>query len=179
MNSGEFKAHPIDVAKVPMPVPGIEQMANDRAEADPLPGPLLNAFSPGAIKVAGHHVRKFVAYDHVLLKLLNSPLHLTMLELAKPEDKREEVKSTDQEEWDLCLQFTTPCKEVAGLIEKDVEGFHRLAKEQFGMGESSEVVKLILLGVLQQVANNILTGNKYAAEAKEANQITFLEPATG
>jgi len=178
MDSGELKPHPIDVLKIPKQPPTLEQMANDRAAADAMPGPLLNAFSEGSIKAAGRLVRKIVAYDYVILKTLNSPLHRMLLELAKPDELREKVDNEPSEEWDLCLQFTIPCKEAANLLAQGAEAFHQASVERISMAWEPSEVELVILAIFEQLKRNAESANRYSAAAKEANEITFFREPT-
>ena len=181
MESGEIKLTPgpIQTVAVPKQPPTLESMANDRAASDPLPGPLLNAFMPGSIKVCDRWVRKFVAYDHVILKALDSPLRRMILELAKPTDMQEKVEGTEQEEWDLCYQFTHTSKECRDLLAKGVESFHKAAEGAVADEWEPETVQFVLAAIFTQLKRNIETANRYAAQAKEANEITFFDAPTG
>jgi hypothetical protein len=176
---GKLEPKPIETVVVPAPAPTLESLANSRAEQDPLPGPALNAFTKGQIKAAGHFVRKFVAYDHVILKQLDSPLRRMMLELAKPPELQEKMENSDQENWDLCLQFTIPVNEAEELIEQGVDVFKKAAKERVGKAWDESEVSFVILAVFQQLKNSVEAANKYAAEAKDAKEISFFQEATG
>jgi hypothetical protein len=168
-----LEATPIETVKLPEPLPTTENMAAMRALATPLPGPVAAAFFPGGISVAGYSVRKLVAFDHVFWQFTKSPILEMLLELAKPEQARETVKSTDEQEWEIALQFTTSPRDLRELMKSGREAVAEAAFEKFGAGESKETVSLILLACFEQIRKNFETSNQYAADAKEGGQISF------
>jgi hypothetical protein len=143
----------------------IEEMASDRAVSDPLPGALADAFLEGDIHVGDVLVRKMVASDYVLFKFLDSPILRQFLELAKPQDKMEEIAYTDEEEWEMCWQFTHSPRENRDMI---------------GDSLTRETTQIIIAAVMEQVKRNMVTAQRYVAEASEKGEITFFrETRTG
>lgn len=153
----------------------VEKLATARAQADPLPGPLAHAFGSGHIKIAeGIYVRKMVASDYPILKSLDSPIFRMMTELANNPDQQEEVAFTDQEEWEMCYQFTTPIRTVREVMAQGREAFAAAAREEIADRLSAEVVKLITPAIMEQLKRNITSAVQYHAEMKEDGQVSFL-----
>jgi hypothetical protein len=181
MDTGEptLTPGPIVEVKVPKQPATLESLADSRAQVDPLPGSLLNAFMPGSIKVADRYVRKFVAYDYVTLKALDSPLLRMMLELAKPSDLQEKVDNNPEEEWDLCWQFTHTSRECRDLLAQGTDVFHKTSLNDVGEVWEPETVQLVLTAIFTQLRRNMDTAQRYIAQAKEANEITFFNEPMG
>lgn len=153
----------------------VGQMAATRAQADPLPGPLAHAFGPNAIKIGGGiWVRKMVASDYPILKALDSPIFRMMTELATSADKPDDVTFTDEEEWQMCWQFTNPVKRVRETLALGVQTLKDLARQEIGDTLPPEVVKLITPAIMEQLKRNITTALQYHQDMKDDGQVTFL-----
>ena len=115
------------------------------AAAQPLPGPLAGAFGEVPETVAGLRVRPVVHYDFTVLRALNSPL-LRQLEGSK---KREAF--TDDQGYEMVLQFTTPPEDLAGLLDQHGKGFagmfRGLARKRIGFALGPVEVALLVKGV--------------------------------
>ena len=130
----------------------LREEANRRAAATPLPGPLADAFLKDAIQVDENvFVRRIVASDWSLLQWMDSPLYRMFLELQKDEPLREEIKYTDEEEWEMCWQFTHSPKECRVLREKGREVFRATCTEQIGDNVLMGVQKAIVAAISKQV----------------------------
>src|ERR1017187_6604772 len=98
---------------------GLREEANKRAAADPLPGPLADAFLKGAIPWGdGRFVRRVVASDWKILKGLDSPIFRQILEPQKDPTLREETVYSDEEQWEMCWQFTHSPADNRALMAK-------------------------------------------------------------
>jgi hypothetical protein len=115
-----------------------EQAAQRRANTEPLPGPLADAFDPTERQVLGFHLRPVVASDFILLKKLNSPLYRHMFDLAEhqravaageqPEGSEPPTTPYDEEECvEMVYQFTIPVAQARGEILRGREYFRERA----------------------------------------------------
>lgn len=130
--------------------PTLEREAAKRASADPLPGALSEAFLSDAIDVGGVKVRQVKATDWKLLKWLNSPILQQMLELQKPKEQRQEVPLTDEEEWEICFQFTTEPKVLRKLMGGTREAFTEIATEMIADKLDTAQIKAMTNAVSEQ-----------------------------
>lgn len=150
-------------------------MAGRRANSEPLPGPMADAFAAGAIKVGEHRVRKVVASDWVAFKQIKSPVLEMILDLQQgagnPEYKPSEVEFSDQQQWELAWQFIKTPKEVRKAI---VDGtISALAEAEIGDVIEQPIVMLLIAAVMEQLKRSWQTAVKYGAEAKKNGDITF------
>lgn len=152
----------------------MEQMANGRAAATPLPGTTAEIMK-GPIQVGPFSVRPFVAADWICLQKLKSPLYEMFLELQKPQEKQQEVAWDDESKFIACWQFTTDPREVYAIVRKDVDKAKADAVEKFGMddGKSNE---FIVVAVIEQFKRHIMTRLQYAAEVKEGKELKGFFP---
>lgn len=147
--------------------------ASKRASADPLPGPLANAFGPLSLKVCGMEVRPLVAYDWAIMKAMNAPIYRQMLEWMQNQEhpeKADKVEFTDQEGWELIFLLTRSCEAADEVFEKGKQAFSRAARREIGMKLHTGQVALLAEACLQQVRAHMETMVKYAAEAEEQKQ---------
>lgn len=113
--------------------PALQDMARSRAGAEPLPGAMADAFLADDIQIAeGIVVRRIVASDWKILNWLNSPIKLQVLELTKPKEQREDVQISDDEEMEICFQFTRPLPEVRKAQKFGRAGFTETAYQSIG-----------------------------------------------
>ncbi len=89
-------------------VAALHPLAIDRANRDPLPGALMDTFGDGPVEVAGFTVRKFVAGDYIVLKMLNSPIYQLILG-----DK--DAEFSEESLIELCYILTRPAGEARKL----------------------------------------------------------------
>lgn len=100
------------------------------ANADPLPGPLAEAFDPEPITVGEFTVRPYVPFDMVVLRKIGSPLLRQMQEMNKPEEERTGTDYGDEEEFEMIFQFITPVEVVRDLIRQGRQAFKDAAWEK-------------------------------------------------
>lgn len=144
-----------------------ENMLAKAAMSDPLPGSLSLAFPLPDKKVGTFAVRAPVAYDWTLLKALNSPIHRKILEL-NGDKANGETEFTDEEAWDICYQFTRPCKEVDRVFcNGGAKAIREASKELFAFNLQSFEIKPIVEAVIKQISLTWETAMKYSAEKDE------------
>ncbi|HOC55131.1 MAG TPA: hypothetical protein PKI20_05895 [Verrucomicrobiota bacterium] len=106
-----------------------------RAAADPLPGPLADAFGPLPETVSGLRVRPVVHYDFVVLRALKSPL-LDHLAGASNARRKPASPFSDDQGYEMVLQFTTPPEQLADLMDQHgpsfPKWFRRQARQRIG-----------------------------------------------
>lgn len=100
------------------------------ANADPLPGPLADAFDPEPLSVGHFTVRPYVPFDMVVLRKLESPLLKQMAELAKPEEERRPTEFDDMDEAVMIFQFITPIERVRDLVQRGARAFRAAAEQE-------------------------------------------------
>ncbi len=168
MNNGETPINAADTATEAV----LENLANKRASADPLPGPLGQAFCEGPIEVAGVTVYPVVPRYFQALKALNSPL-ISMLQDVVQSGKMD-TELEDEKAWEICWIFTHTGKQVREQIAKGKESLSELAIET--VGESSDYpVGLVMAAVMEQIKRHMTTAIKHTADAKEEGKISFFQ----
>lgn len=137
-----------------------ERRATAIAEAgrDPLPGPLMDAFTGVPDQVAGLQVRPLVHYDFVILRKLDSPL----LRQFNGTDK---TPFTDEQGYEMIYQFTRPVRAAADLAAKGREVFQRTAVDEIGMRLGPVEVALLVKAVEREFIRAFSTVIKYQAGA--------------
>jgi hypothetical protein len=132
--------------------------ANRRAAVTPLPGALSEAFLNDAIQVAdGLFVRRVVASDWPILQWLDSPIYKMVLEIQKDESIRESVTYSDEEEWEMCWQFTHTPKQVRELKNKGRDVFRQTAIDEMGDAYSLTTTKKAVEAISQQIIKSFDT----------------------
>lgn len=155
----------------------IKMLAQKRASADPLPGPLAEAFIPGGIKVGEFTIRKIVASDWIILKQIGSPLHKQMLEWRQNPKNPTNVEMDEQQEKELCYQFTRPVVEVREMLAAGSEAFQSAVTSEIGDKVDVHNIKIMALAVMEQVARSWSTAVEYASNLKEEGEIRFFQEA--
>jgi hypothetical protein len=145
----------------------LKSEAGKRASADPLPGPLAQAFGPENITVGKYQVRPLVAYDWAILKLINSPVYRQMLEFMQNSEKPEIVEPKDQELWQLIYILTRPCREVKKVFDQGVNKLRDAADEEFGMEMNPMEIAQLSSACFVQVQGFMATMVKYAPQEEE------------
>ena len=141
--------------------------AQKRAAADPLPGSLAEAFLSDAIQVGDNlYVRRVVASDWRIIKALDSPLYRQMLEYQKPEETREEIEFSDEEQWEMCWQFTHSPKECRALLAKGRDAFRETASEMADT-ISMPQMPMIIKAIVKQIYASFETSIKYSGDGDE------------
>ncbi len=102
-----------------------------RANAEPFPGPLAQAFAHGPIRVGEFTIREFVPMDAAILRRLNSPFYQQILEVLKPKEQRTKTPYQDADEWQVIFLFTRPCAEAERLLDAGPAAFAQAARAAF------------------------------------------------
>ncbi len=108
----------------------IEVEAVKRAQRDPMPGPVADAFAVlSDIEVGPFKVRPIYDIDFMFLKQLSHPLHEYMLS----QDKQDITISMRGETcWELCYIFTHSVDDVESMLKKGVDIFRQACADEFG-----------------------------------------------
>lgn len=149
----------------------ITEEAKARANSNPLPGPLGDAFDDrGFITVETQigklEVRPIVAYDFEIMRQHNMSMHQFILELAKQPQLREEIPWSAEERWILCWMFTRPCA--------DVRKVYRIGKQAMIDAALSEIadrlhpmeIENLVQAVQLQFGKSIMTAVEYGTGEK-------------
>jgi len=150
----------------------LKEQANRRAAATPLPGALADAFLTDAIQVTDNmFVRRIVASDWKILQALGSPIYKLILELQKDAALREDISYTDEEEWEMCWQFTHNPKECRELLAKGKDAFR---SEAVALGDTLTlpVMKSIVAAVRKHLFDSYLTKVNFGSEETPAEKKT-------
>lgn len=153
--------------------------ARQAAAADPLPGPLMEAFSPDPISFHGSELRPMVAYDLTILKKLNSPLFRHLLEMEKPEEERVKVEFEDDDVWELVFLFTRPVAEANILLRKGRDVFYKSAMEAFGYKAELGSLPIAEIAVTNHFARALATavGYRPSASPGQDGKVFMMPPA--
>jgi hypothetical protein len=148
------------------------------ANADPLPGPLALAFPARPIRVGAFSIRPISNLDFTILRALNSPLIRQMAEGAKPEDQRQKTSFTDQEGYEMCLQFLLTDEAAEAEIVKGVEHFRALAREKIGRQLNPVLTGQIIAAVAKQFEVMFQTALQFnqANAGEPVNEQVFTQP---
>jgi hypothetical protein len=148
----------------------------ERAAAEPLPGPLAQAFAGGPLTHAGVTLRPMVASDIVILKQLRSPLYLRLIEHAKAEEERKGIEFTDEEGFEMIYQFAVPLRQVRDELAKGREFFRSQAVERIGDQVNPADLKLLSELVVLNLANAFSTAVNYGNKTTGEGESFFTKP---
>jgi hypothetical protein len=157
----------------------ITEEAKARANSNPLPGPLGDAFDDrGFIVVETRscgklEVRPVVAYDFEIMRQHNMAMHQFILELAKLPNLREEIDWTAEERWVLCWMFTRPCAEVRKIYRKGKEAMQEAAFAEISDKLHPMEVEKIVEAVQLQFGKSIITAVEYGQNDGKTNEQFF------
>lgn len=172
-----------------------EGRAQKGANADPLPGALLEAYAGLPEAVSGLQVRRIVHYDWVLFRMLKSPVLEALAAAGKQkgpsrtgqESRKQKAPRTvradyaDSQESELIFQLTRPVREMDALMKRGgVEGFRAAAKEAIGYTLGPIEVGILMKCVEREFARYFSTVIKYGPGSKgqEGNgETVFTGPA--
>lgn len=148
------------------------QACIERAMATPLPGAAGDAFTKGAISVAGKLVNRVVPTHFAVLQALKSPL-LTMLEQATNEAKSA-VDFDDEQQWQICYVFTANPKTMRQTL-KSPNGLESIKAdaERFCGDWSAAELNFVMLAVIEQLKRHVETTVKFAAELEASGDVSF------
>jgi hypothetical protein len=148
------------------------------AAAEPLPGPLAEAFAHLPDQVAGLRVRTVVHYDFIILRALKSPLldHLA----AAAKGRKKASPFSDEQGYEMIYQFTRPAEELAALFEKHgasfPKEFRRLARREVGFRLGPVEVGLLTKMVEQAFVAAFSTHLQFAAKEPDPGGQVFTPP---
>lgn len=153
--------------------------ATAQANADPLPGPLADAFAHVPQTIAGLTVRPLVHYDFVLLKRLGSPLLEQLSKVGSGDQVKSETPFTDEQGYEMIYQFTRPAKLAAVVLARGREVFAQAALEEIGMALGPVDVAALVVAVQREFIRAFSTAVKYGspAPAAEAGTVFSVPPA--
>ena len=147
---------------------GLRDESQKRAAADPLPGPLSDAFLKGAIRISRDvAVRRIVASDWHILKGLDSPILRQLLELQKDESLREETAYSDVEQCEMVYQFTHTPKECRELLAQGRNLFKAKAEDYCDDQINFAQMPQIIAAITKQLSDCIATSLSYSADEKK------------
>ena len=135
------------------------------ANADPLPGPLLEAFDNVPIKVGQFEVRPVVAADWLILKRLNSPLYRQAIETESVP-----IETSDDDGIEIIYQFTRPAKEVRAVLAQGLEHFKEQAKQAIADECNMAQLEELIAAVRIQLQRTYTTALAYVQE-KESGSV--------
>jgi len=143
--------------------------ATRRAAAEPLPGPLSQAFLSDAIDCGhGLFVRRIVASDWIVLKWLDSPLYKMTLEVQKDEAIREDINYEESEGYEMVWQFTHTPKQNRELKARGREVYRETAFEEFGDIYNIQTLSECIKAIGKQVVSSFET--KVSFEESESKK---------
>jgi len=103
------------------------------AAADPLPGPLLDAFLPEPFRVIGLELRPLVPTDIALLKRIKSPLiDLLTASALNPDLPKPEVTFEEEDMWEIIFAWSRPLPVVRAALAKGRPEFREIALANTG-----------------------------------------------
>ena len=144
--------------------------ARRRAAADPLPGPVAEAFLEGPITIGKWTIRRVVLSDWAILRGLKSPIIQQMLEMQKPLEIRETVPYTDEDGWEMIWQFTHTPAENRALLAKGRSVYRETAITEIGdaieVGEGELIVQAVNQQIMRSFATAVKHGTDESAEKK-------------
>lgn len=148
----------------------LTEQAHKRASADPLPGPLKEAFCDGPITVGGKTVYKVVPRHFAALKALDSPLISVLQDVVQT--GKVDTEFTDEQAWEICWIFTHTGKEVREILAKGANAVKEASQTEVGDAEDYPV-NLVTMAVMEQLKRHLATAVKFGAEAAEEGKISF------
>jgi hypothetical protein len=161
-----------------------------RANAEPLPGPLSQAFTLDELKQFGFTIRPVVASDFILLKRLDSPLYRQTFALAEharqikaqeiPPDAQPPVTKYDDEECvEMIYQFTRPLEEVRRVLKRGRDHFRETAlatiTDAIPIAQMDAYPRLVTT-VIENFTAAFSTAVEYGASEKDGDETVFTTP---
>lgn len=152
----------------------IEDLAGKRALAEPLPGPLKDAFSLAPEIVVGpYNIRRFRDGDLKILSALENPFQewLRACMLGDETGKGIKIEPTGQSMWDLAFIFTRPAKEVAEFLSSAAlkAEMQQKAESEFGELRIAALSK-ILAAIIDQASIYASANVEYGPPVKEGEE---------
>lgn len=169
--------------------PGYIERANNliqgsaKAAADPMPGPLLDAFLPEPLKVIGLELRPLVATDIAILKRIKSPLIDLFSQAAiDPELPRPVVTFEEEDLWEIVYLWTRPLPLSRAVLATGRQNFRETALAETGDKLPINVVADhgAIVGALERhFVNAFATRISHAATRDENFPMPPAQPVTG
>ncbi len=147
--------------------------AEARASADPLPGPLGDAFAADAIMVGNIGVRKIVASDWQFFKKINSPVLRVVQEILQNPNSELNLEVDPAEYWAVVWQFTHTPKQCRDAFAKGEDDFRALVAEEVGDSQDEAIVNLIIAAVMEQIKRSWSTALQYKSGMEKDEGINF------
>lgn len=142
------------------------------ANAKPLPGPALAAFTSGDIAIGKRSVGRVVPCRFAILQAIDSPI-IQLIENAKRADKAQ-INFEPQQMWDICYLFTHDAGKVFdGFESKGKSWLQKESRSEVGETWQSCEVDVVMMAVMEQLKRHVETFVKFVAEVEEKGQITF------
>lgn len=149
-----------------------------RANAEPFPGPLAQAFAEDPPNLHGFKLRPIVASDFILLRKLNSPLHKRTQAIAEhaqkikaglvPEDAPLPKTDFEEEEaYEMIYQFTVPVSQARAELNKGREYFRECALRAVADKLDPLHITDVVAGVVRNFLATFATVIEHAAPKKE------------
>ncbi len=158
----------------------LRPLAVERANKEPLPGPVAVAFGPREdIFVGEIKVRPVIGGDFAIIKSLNSPVYRQILESTK-EKGGEDIEPTDYEKWDIIYLLTHKPLECHALLQRSNDPFRQAAIEYVVGGEHSILTIVALFDAcVEQFKRHLSTMIPYGSkeEGKEGESFLVVTPA--
>ena len=149
-----------------------QNLANDRATREPLPGPTSEAFTEDEIVVntpsgGTVSIRKMKAIDITIFKLIDSPFYKLIMNDIQPDPKdTNPMKALFPDEellYQVVYQFTHPAKDVYKLIKQGKNKFDEVVIEDIGVTYSPADLLVVVEAVLGHIG--MVNSAKVALEA--------------
>lgn len=148
----------------------LTEQASKRASADPLPGPLKEAFCDGPISIGGKTVYQVVPRHILALKALGSPLISILQDVVQT--GKVETDLSEEQAWEICWIFTHTGSEVRQMLSKGVPALKEASQSE--VGDAPEYpVQLVTIAVMTQLKRHLETAVKHSAEAAKDDKISF------
>lgn len=157
-----------------------KSQAYREASAEPLPGPLADAFAGLPEAVAGLRVRPMVHFDFVLLKIIKSPL---LEHLARQAGTKGKVSTgwSDEQGWEMVWQFTRPPEEVHAWLAqqppaKVAANYRAMVTREIGMKLGPFEVVLLIRMAQKAFVDAFSTMLQYVPKDEEKGGLSFPTP---
>lgn len=151
------------------------------AMADPLPGPLKEAFAPDlTVAVGEHRLRPFYDADFEMLAMLNHPLQ-KMMESAMEDGKEPDLPlPRGPQAWQAIWLLTTDIDAAEDMFRQGVDKVKEAARLKFSRKGIHELAQLYT-GVVKQMSrywNPVLAYGPAEAEAAPGEEKPAANPST-
>lgn len=151
----------------------LRSAANQRAGADPLPGPAASAFCSGNIQIGDKTVYRIVPRHWAALRAIESPLLSIIQDVIQIGKVDTEI--TDEDANNLCWIFTHTGPELKVMLDaKGAKGIKEAASDIPDEWDLT-VFNGVLAAVWEQFYRHLKTAVKMGVENQENGTMTFFE----